>query len=74
MKLVYLPPYSPDFDPIEEGFSSMKSWMRANRDYVFGELTGHITASPYRMIWDAVCMAMTPSNIAGWFRDSGYLV
>ncbi|KZP30735.1 hypothetical protein FIBSPDRAFT_669857, partial [Athelia psychrophila] len=26
--LCYLPPYSPDFNPIEEGFSAMKTWLR----------------------------------------------
>jgi transposase len=27
-KLVYLPPYSPDMNPIEETFSFMKAWLR----------------------------------------------
>jgi transposase len=26
-RLLYLPPYSPDFNPIEEGFSAMKAWI-----------------------------------------------
>src|ERR1700761_9350378 len=38
MHLVYLPPYSPDFNPIEEGFSAMKAWLRRNRDFALGEL------------------------------------
>ena len=29
--LEYLPPYSPDFSPIEESFSMLKSWIRRNR-------------------------------------------
>ena len=28
--LVYLPPYSPDFNPIEQSFAQMKAWMRKN--------------------------------------------
>jgi transposase len=28
--LEYLPPYSPDFNPIEEAFAEMKAWMRKN--------------------------------------------
>jgi hypothetical protein len=36
MRLVYLPAYSPDFNPIEEGFSAMKAWIRRNREYVLG--------------------------------------
>ena len=27
-KLVYLPPYSPDFNPIELAFSKLKTWLR----------------------------------------------
>ncbi|KAI0737058.1 hypothetical protein BC629DRAFT_1254673, partial [Irpex lacteus] len=71
--LVYLSAYSPDFNPIEEGFSSMKNWIRSNRDYVLGELSEISAANPYRIIWDAVFATMTPDNIAGWFRDCGYL-
>ena len=29
--LEYLPPYSPDFNPIEEAFAEMKAWMRKNQ-------------------------------------------
>ena len=28
-QLVYLPPYSPDFNPIEQAFSKLKSYLRA---------------------------------------------
>jgi len=27
-QLHYLPPYSPDYNPIEEGFSTVKKWMQ----------------------------------------------
>ena len=27
-KFIYLPPYSPDFNPIERAFHSIKSWLR----------------------------------------------
>ena len=30
VKLEFLPPYSPDFNPIEEAFAEMKAWMRKN--------------------------------------------
>jgi transposase len=29
--LEFLPPYSPDFNPIEESFSALKAWVRKNR-------------------------------------------
>jgi transposase len=28
--LVFLPPYSPDFNPIEESFAELKAWMKKN--------------------------------------------
>jgi hypothetical protein len=28
--LEYLPPYSPDFNPIEEAFAELKAWIRRN--------------------------------------------
>jgi hypothetical protein len=30
VQLEFLPPYSPDFNPIEEAFAEMKAWMRKN--------------------------------------------
>jgi transposase len=28
-QLIYLPPYSPDFNPIEQAFSKLKNYLRA---------------------------------------------
>ena len=33
-RIVFLPPYSPDFNPIETAFSTVKSWIRRNRDFM----------------------------------------
>src|SRR5437667_5456519 len=30
IKLEYLPPYSPDYNPIEEAFAELKAWMKKN--------------------------------------------
>ena len=74
MQLLYLPPYSPDFNPIEEGFSALKAWIQRNRDYVLGEMTNDPNCDPYEMLWEGVFATMTPDSIAGWYRDSGYFV
>ena len=29
----FLPPYSPDFNPIETAFSSIKAWIKRHRDF-----------------------------------------
>ncbi|KAJ2913748.1 hypothetical protein MD484_g6667, partial [Candolleomyces efflorescens] len=73
MRLVFLPAYSPDFNPIEEAFSAIKAWIRANRDYVRGELAGEITCDPFSMIWSAVFESVTLDKVQGWFHDCGYL-
>ncbi|KAI5985302.1 hypothetical protein EDD15DRAFT_2140266, partial [Pisolithus albus] len=54
-------------------FSALKSWIRCNRDYVRGELTGELTCDPYQMLWDAVFTSMTPQKAQGWFAHSGYI-
>jgi transposase len=30
IRLEYLPPYSPDFNPIEQAFAELKAWMKKN--------------------------------------------
>lgn len=66
MRLVFLPSYSPDLNPIEEAFSAIKAWVRNNRDYVNGELRGGWQCDPYKMLWDAV-FSITPAKALGWF-------
>ncbi|KAE9389955.1 hypothetical protein BT96DRAFT_834167 [Gymnopus androsaceus JB14] len=73
MRLEYLPPYLPDLDPIEEGISAIKAWIRDNRDYTHMELDGHAGCDPYTMFWRAVYEMVTPEKAEGWFRDSRYL-
>jgi hypothetical protein len=72
--LCYLPAYSPDFNPIEEGFSAIKAWIQRNQDYVLGELTDDPTSNPETMLWGAVFESMTPDKITGWYRNSGHVV
>jgi hypothetical protein len=74
MRLIYLPPYSPHFNPIEEGFSATKAWIRRYRDDVFNTMApGSDILAPIPILFEAVFSAMTPENIEGWFHDSGYL-
>lgn len=34
-KVFFLPPYSPDYNPIEKLFGWLKRWLRGNREFVF---------------------------------------
>jgi transposase len=36
VRLEFLPPYSPDFNPIEEAFAELKAWMRKNNTLADG--------------------------------------
>ncbi|KAJ6629716.1 hypothetical protein B0H10DRAFT_1775969, partial [Mycena sp. CBHHK59/15] len=71
--LIHLLPYSPDFNPCEEGFSSLKYWIQRNRDYVLSKLEGRDDCDPIGMLYNGVAEMMTPENIEGWFRDCGYI-
>jgi len=71
MRLVYLPPYSPDFNPIEEAFSSMKAWIRRNRDHVRAEMAdGYQNA--HVVLGEAIC-SVTPAMTWQWFAHSNYI-
>ena len=62
-ELLYLPPYSPDLNPIEEAFSKIKTAVRkagARTREALGEAIGRALA------------AVTPKDAAGWFAHAGY--
>ena len=65
--LVFLPPYSPDFNPIEESFSCVKAWIRRN--------WGHVQTAedPFIALYEA-SGAVTADKAKEWFRHSGYHV
>lgn len=62
-KLVYLPPYSPDFNPIEECWSKFKAILRSKGARTREALEAAI-ATAAKMI--------TPRDCRGWFADCGY--
>lgn len=65
-RLIYLPPYSPDFNPIEEAFSAIKAWLKRNE----GLMTG--TEQLPWLVHQAV-FSITAEDALGWFDDCGYL-
>jgi transposase len=61
--LIYLPPYSPDLNPIEQAWSKIKAIVRA------------ANARCIEALVDAVAKALaaiTAADIQGWFRHAGY--
>ncbi|MDA5240480.1 IS630 family transposase [Agrobacterium sp. MAFF310724] len=62
-KLMFLPPYSPDFNPIENAFSKLKAMLRARAERKIDAL------------WDAVGTLIprfTSAECANYFRAAGY--
>jgi len=67
VRIEYLPPYSPDLNPIEEAFSKIKHWVRRHQGY-YG------TAEGDGIIYDMleVLDIITPSDACGYFIHAGY--
>jgi transposase len=61
--LVYLPPYSPDLNPIELAFAKLKSLLRAAAQRVVGPLEETI---------GQLLQQFTPTECRNYFRHSGY--
>lgn len=75
MKLIYLPPYSPDYNPIECAFRRFKAWVRANDDAVreaMEEDDGEGEDGGAAVLSLAVAESCTPANAIEWFRLCGY--
>ena len=70
MRLMFLPSYSPDLNPIELSFSSIKAWLRANRDEVNQEMESK-NGTVYNALWQAV-YSVTPEKARGWYKHCGY--
>jgi transposase len=65
-RLVYLPAYSPDFNPIEEAFSFIKAWLRRHESLYTG-------SDQLPMLVHKAIHEITPEMSLGWFSDCGYL-
>ncbi|KAI5894901.1 uncharacterized protein SCHCODRAFT_02496386, partial [Schizophyllum commune H4-8] len=66
--LLYLPPYSPDYNPIEEAFSKFKAFIRHNID-LFSVANG--PATMYHLYEAA--LIITAEDAQGYFSHAGYL-
>jgi transposase len=62
-RLVYLPPYSPDFNPIEQVFAKLKTLLRK------------AAARSTARLWDSIgdlLAAFHPTECQNYFRNAGY--
>ena len=66
--LHFLPPYSPDLDPIEEAFSKVKYFLGSN-DPIFQVCDD----SDVKDIILQGFATITPQDCYGWMQHSGYI-
>jgi transposase len=64
-KLVFLPSYSPDFNPIENAWSKLKALLRK---------AGARTLRKLARALRQALLAITPSDAHGWFSHCGFRV
>lgn len=62
-RLLYLPPYSPDFNPIEQLFAKLKALLRKAAERSVEALCSRIAD---------LLDAFTSSECANYFRNAGY--
>ncbi|WIG62033.1 MAG: Mobile element protein [Ktedonobacterales bacterium] len=61
--LLFLPPYSPDFTPIEQAFSKLKAILRG---------LGARTRAALEQAVGVAVDAITPQDASAWFAHAGY--
>ena len=61
----FLPPYSPDYNPIEETFSYVKYYLKQHDELIQ-------TIGNPEVIVRAAFNSITPSHCNGWINDCGY--
>lgn len=62
-RMLFLPPYSPDLNPIEMAFSKLKSYLRKTAARTIDDL------------WKAIgniCLLFTPQECSNYFNAAGY--
>jgi transposase len=71
VKLLYLPPYSPDLNPIEEFFAELKAFIKRNwKEYAENPAQGFDSF----LEWCIDMVGARDSSAAGHFRHSGITV
>jgi transposase len=63
-RLEFLPPYSPDLNPIEEAWSKMKSILRSAKARVADALVQAL---------DDALTSISAKDCRGWFKHAGYV-
>jgi hypothetical protein len=71
MCVIFLPPYSPDYNPIEEAFSTIKAQIQQDDDMFLEQMGEKDNADVYLHLHDVV-FSITKEDAAGFFCHSRY--
>lgn len=71
VKLLYLPPYSPDFNPIEEFFAELKAFIRRNWQIFIG---GSFLSFTEFLEWCIDIVGSRGVSAKGHFRHAGVTI
>jgi transposase len=63
VSLYYLPPYSPDDNPMEEAWSKIKTWLRA---------AGARTRAQLQRALEGALAQVSAQDSRAWFKHGGY--
>jgi len=63
-KLLFLPPYSPDFNPIEQAFAKIKHWLRRAQKRTIDDACAYI---------GGLVATITPAECKNYFENDGYV-
>lgn len=64
-QLIYLPPYSPDLNPIEKCWSKIKTYLRRAKARTRAELEKALAEA---LLW------ISSKDAEGWFKSCGYAI
>lgn len=64
-KLIYLPPSSPDLNPIEKCWSKIKTYLRRAKAR---------TRAALEQAFKEALLLITPEDALGWFKSCGYAI
>ena len=67
VRVEYLPPYSPDLNPIEEAFSKIKSFLRHHHEYYQAKTGDGMLYDMYEIM-----EIITDIDAIGYFMHAGY--
>jgi hypothetical protein len=71
MRYVFLPPYSPDYNPIELAFSAMKAWFRYYNNAV--TVVWDDFERAHELLIEMIYVVGTAEKARGWYQKCHYI-